>query len=218
MNNIISRYSIITLSIFTSTFSQQERLMWEDLVDKKGIKYSSGSKKPFTGRVFDNYKNKGRKLTGSFKNGKMNGNWTFWKEDGKIDREEAYLLGEKNGEWTFYDDNGKKLKSERYSKGKKTGSSSLYHPNGQKSKEETYVNDKREGKWTSWYSNGKREKVEFYKKGKKVNKWNYYNEDGKLESTVSYKNDIKDGKSMYVITGEWSGEFKNIEDKNSEPM
>ena len=52
-------------------------------------------KKPYTGRVFDNYKNKGRKLTGSFKNGKMNGSWTFWKEDGKIDREEAYLLGEK---------------------------------------------------------------------------------------------------------------------------
>ena len=161
MNNTILKYSIITLSIFTFTFSQQERLMWEDLVDKKGIKYAVGSKKPYTGRVFDNYKNKGRKLTGSFKNGKMNGSWTFWKEDGKIDREEAYLLGEKNGEWTLYDDNGKKLKSERYSKGKKTGSSSLYHPNGQKSKEETYVNDKREGKWTSWYSNGKREKVEF---------------------------------------------------------
>ena len=64
MNNIISKYSIITISIFAFTFSQQKRIMWEDLVDKKGIKYSSGSKKPFTGRVFDNYKNKGRKLTG----------------------------------------------------------------------------------------------------------------------------------------------------------
>ena len=59
--------------------------MWKDLVDKKGIKYAVGSKKPFTGRVFDNYKNKGRKLTGSFKNGKMSGSWTFWREDGKID-------------------------------------------------------------------------------------------------------------------------------------
>ena len=58
MNSTILKYSIITLSIFTFTFSQQERLMWEDLVDKKGIKYAAGSKKPFTGRVFDNYKNK----------------------------------------------------------------------------------------------------------------------------------------------------------------
>ena len=37
MNNIISKYSIITLSIFAFTFSQQERIMWEDLFDKKGI-------------------------------------------------------------------------------------------------------------------------------------------------------------------------------------
>ena len=36
MNNTILKYSIIT-SIFTSTFSQQERLMWEDLVDKREL-------------------------------------------------------------------------------------------------------------------------------------------------------------------------------------
>ena len=73
MNSTILKYSIISLSIFTFTFSQQERLMWEDLVDKKGVKYATGSKKPYTGRVFDNYKNKGRKLTGYFKNGKEDG-------------------------------------------------------------------------------------------------------------------------------------------------
>ena len=38
MNNSISKYSIITISIFAFTFSQQKRIMWEDLVDKKGIK------------------------------------------------------------------------------------------------------------------------------------------------------------------------------------
>ena len=119
MNNTFLKYSIITLLSLNCTFSQQERLRWDDLVDKKGVKYATGSKKPFTGRVFDNYNNKGRKLTGSFKNGKMNGSWTFWNEDGNIDREEAYLLGEKNGKWTHYDDNGKKLKSERYRKGKR---------------------------------------------------------------------------------------------------
>ena len=95
MNNTILKSFLIVLSILSLVFSQQERLMWKDLVDKKGIKYVAGSKKPFNGRVFDNYKNKGRKLTGSFKNGKMNGSWTFWKEDGKIDREETYLLGKK---------------------------------------------------------------------------------------------------------------------------
>ena len=55
-----------------------------------------GSKKPYSGRVFDNFKNKGRRLTGEFKNGKMHGEWTYWREDGKTDREESYLLGQKN--------------------------------------------------------------------------------------------------------------------------
>ncbi len=76
--------------VYLSVFNEFHTLFIGFLIDKKGIKYAAGSKKPYTGRVFDNYKNKGRKLTGSFKNGKMNGSWTFWKEDGVIDREEAY--------------------------------------------------------------------------------------------------------------------------------
>ena len=156
MNNFILRNVIILALTISSLFSQQKRVMWKELIDKKGVKYVYGSKKPFSGRVFDNYKNKGRKLTGELKNGKMHGNWTFWNEDGKTDREESYLLDQKNGEWTYYDNKGNKKKSERYIKGKKTGSVSYYHANGNKSKEEKYINDKREGKWTAWYSNNKK--------------------------------------------------------------
>jgi dipeptidyl aminopeptidase/acylaminoacyl peptidase len=39
-----------------------------------------------------------------------------------------------------------------------------------------------------------------------------------IEGGISDYSLSKDGKSMYVITSEWSEEFKNIEDKNSEPM
>ena len=39
-----------------------------------------------------------------------------------------------------------------------------------------------------------------------------------VEGSISNYSLSKDGKSMYVITSEWSEEFKNIEDKNSEPM
>ena len=86
-------------------FSQQQRLMYEKLIEKKGIMYSTG-KKPYTGRVFDNYRMKGRKLTGEFRNGKKHGNWTYWKENGKTDREESYFEGNKNGNWVYYNDDG----------------------------------------------------------------------------------------------------------------
>ena len=39
-----------------------------------------------------------------------------------------------------------------------------------------------------------------------------------IEGSISSYSLSKDGKSIYVITSEWSKEFKNIEDKNSEPM
>ena len=39
-----------------------------------------------------------------------------------------------------------------------------------------------------------------------------------IEGGISNYSLSKDGKSMFVITSEWSEEFKNIEDKNSEPM
>ena len=39
-----------------------------------------------------------------------------------------------------------------------------------------------------------------------------------IEGGISNYSLSKDGKSMYVITSEWGEEFKNIEDKNSEPM
>ena len=39
-----------------------------------------------------------------------------------------------------------------------------------------------------------------------------------IDGGISNYSLSKDGKSMYVITSEWSEEFKNIEDKNSEPM
>ena len=109
MNNIIVKLILIIIVLSSSLFSQKQRMMWKELIDKKGIKYVMGSKKPYSGRVFDNFKNKGRRLTGEFKNGKMHGEWTFWREDGKTDREESYLLGKKNGEWTFYDEKGNKL-------------------------------------------------------------------------------------------------------------
>ncbi|GIT57601.1 MAG: hypothetical protein Ct9H300mP18_10300 [Candidatus Neomarinimicrobiota bacterium] len=83
--------------------------MYEKLVEKKGIMYSTG-KKPYTGRVFDNYRMKGRKFTGAFRNGKKHGNWTYWKENGKTDREESYFEGNKNGNWVYYNDNGIKEK------------------------------------------------------------------------------------------------------------
>ena len=101
MKRIINKYAFILACFSVVVFAQQKRLMWEKLVEKKGIMYASGQKKPYTGRVFDNYRNKGRKLTGAFRNGKKHGEWTYWNENGKTDREESYIQGDKDGDWVY---------------------------------------------------------------------------------------------------------------------
>ena len=101
MKKVIIKSIFIIACFSTLVFAQQQRIMWKKLVDKKGIMYASGQKKPYTGRVFDNYRNKGRKLTGAFRNGKKHGEWTYWKENGKTDREESYLQGNKDGSWVY---------------------------------------------------------------------------------------------------------------------
>ena len=54
MNNLTLRNVIILALTISSLFSQQKRVMWKELIDKKGVKYVYGSKKPFYDRVFDN--------------------------------------------------------------------------------------------------------------------------------------------------------------------
>ena len=154
------KFLLVLLFVPALIFAQQQRLMFEKLVEKNGIMYASGEKKPFTGRVFDNYRNKGRKLAGEFRNGKKHGNWTHWKENGKTDREESYFQGDKNGNWVYYTDDGIKERIEKYEKGKETGHKIFYYDNGKKEKEEFHIKGLRDGKWTAWYNNGKKEKEE----------------------------------------------------------
>ena len=111
MKNFIIKFLLVFACMSALMFSQQKRMMYEKLVEKKGIIYASGEKKPFTGRVFDNYRNKVRKFTGAYRNGKKHGNWTYWKENGKTDREESYHQGNKNGDWVYYSDDGIKAVS-----------------------------------------------------------------------------------------------------------
>ena len=162
MNNLIIKSIFTIFMVNILIFAQQNRMMFDKLVEKKGIAYVSGEKKPYTGRVFDNYRNKGRKFTGAYRNGKKHWNWTYWKENGKTDREESYSQGEKSGDWSYYSDDGIKEKLEKYQKGNDTGHKIYFYKNGKKEKEEFHVKDMRDGKWTAWYENGKKEKEEYY--------------------------------------------------------
>ena len=64
------------------------------------VKKQSGI--PFSGRVFELYKNGQRRASGSLKNGKHQDSWLFWYDDGSKKCEATFNKGNRNGLWVFW--------------------------------------------------------------------------------------------------------------------
>ena len=45
-------------------------------------------------------------------NGEKHGQWTHWRDNGKMHKEESYFKGKKDGSWTTFNENGIKEKTE----------------------------------------------------------------------------------------------------------
>jgi len=133
-----------------------------DLVEREGIYYQKFTDVPFSGKVTGNPQ-------GSIKNGKWDGAWVRYWDNGQLKSKDNWKNGEMTGAWVFYYDNG-----QLYFKG-------------------NYKNGKRESAWVSYWDNGQLINKGNYKNGKRNGTWVRYNENGTLdkERTGTYKDDVK---------------------------
>ena len=169
----------------------------EDVVSGEVLKYHPETKELYSGKVFQNRMGGEKEFVGSYKDGKKDGKWTEWFENGKKSAEETFKDGELNGKWTEWFENGKKEKEGTYKDGKyflsnhwdKNGDIKVkdgnglfisWYENGQKASELTYKNGKPDGLWTNWYENGQKESEKTYKDGKLIS-YKYWNEDGSVK-------------------------------------
>ena len=83
------------------------------------------------GEEIKNYKNGAKRIRGMMKDGKRQGVWKSWYEDGT-----------QWSETTFKD-------------GKKDGATTTWYENGKKRYQGFYTNDTESGKWEYWDENGK---------------------------------------------------------------
>jgi uncharacterized protein len=87
--------------------------------------------------------------TGSYIDGKKEGKWISYLEDGQIWYEESYTNGIENGEFTMYGYGNytifHKLKLENKADGKLNGKSIHYHINGEISRIVNFINGKQNG-------------------------------------------------------------------------
>jgi hypothetical protein len=90
---------------------------------------------------------------GEYKNGKQEGSWTEWHDNGQKRSEGEYKNGEKEGLWAYWQVNGQRSEGE-WKNGKGEGPWTVWHENGQKMSEGEYKNGEKEGLWTYWHRDG----------------------------------------------------------------
>ena len=88
------------------------------------------------------------------------------------------INGKPDGLWIKWSENGIKIEEGNYKNGLLEGYFALYHPNGSKSLEGSILHGKKNGLFAMYHENGVRSFRGEYFDGIGMGKWVYYNEEG----------------------------------------
>ena len=158
------------------------------------------------------YKNNIKEI-GHWKDGKQNGLFQMYTEDGILIDNANFKDGERDGlTEQFYNDTGKLRVSANYKNGVLEGEFKAYYPNGNLQGEVNYVNGEMNGDFKEYHENKKIRLSGSYKNSLQDGEWKSYLEDGTLESIINYKaGELHGIKEDYYKNGNvWTRqEFKN---------
>jgi len=116
---------------------------------------------------------------GNFKNNLKDGYWEDYWRGGQVGTRGNFENGIKVGEWVVYPTNSKLYSKGTYVNNKREGEWKEYYISNDKLYSKgTYVNDKREGEWVYYYGNGKIRSKGKYVNNKEKGKWDYFDENG----------------------------------------
>ena len=178
---------------------------------------------PFSGENLCVYSKNGQHQSqGEILNGKQEGWWTWWKENGEVWKKEQYDDGEKIGyKRISFNKNGQIEREAIYQNqnyigenkylfyesgqilGKYTKDTAsnenmtVWYESGQIRAEGSYQNSKPSGKYINWFENGQIKETGSYKEGELDGKLTSWDENGQIRGEGVFKNGIKDGVWTY---------------------
>ena len=100
-------------------------------------------------------------------NGKKEGVWKGWRENGQLKYEECYKDGKEDGVCKCWHDNGKLSYEGCYKDGKKNGIMKWWYDNGQIKHKVCYKDGKMDGVHKGWFRCGQLSYEDCYKDGKR---------------------------------------------------
>ncbi|MFO7526109.1 MAG: hypothetical protein R6W68_11725 [Ignavibacteriaceae bacterium] len=163
---LVSSFLII-LTVSCAINKKDNDKVW-NLVMKEGLLYKDSlATEPFTGH----YEGKvmGKKIEFDVVDGKKNGIFVIYNQNGNVETI-GYIENEKNyGEWKYY------------------------YPNGVLESVGKFREDKPDSVWNWYYMTGTVKQTGEFSGGKKHGEWKYYDDFGNHYLTMKYKNDeLKD--------------------------
>ena len=180
---------ILFIALFIS-FGYSQSINDEKLIEKGRKKYHPDTNELYSGKVFKNRMGGEKDFEGSYKDGKKDGLWTVWHENGQKWKEEHYKDGEVYGLRAWWYENGQKqyegnYKQDALGNGIPDGLSTRWYENGQKQYEKNYKLGKNIGSSTSWHKNGQKMSEAKYKDGKEISSKRWNNDGSVYDPTLS---------------------------------
>ena len=160
MKHILAPILLLVFLFPSLALSEEVVDYYDDLVQREGIFYKKFTDVPFTGKTTG--------LTqGTFKNGKRDGPWVLYYDNGGFLEKGTYKNGGYDGPWV------------------------KYHDNGQLNWKGDFKNGEKEGPWVIYYENGELRDKGDWKNGKRDGFWVWYHRDGRLWREATYENGVR---------------------------
>lgn len=147
---------------------------------------------------------------------------------GKVKREASFRDGKREGVWREFDENGKVLNSQTYENGvlvgqgivdtdgKRRGQYKEFYPDSTLRAEGLFVEGQRSGEWKFYYNNGQIQEIGCYKEGQPDGVWIWYYDNGQKQIEEQFFNGTSNGsykeydsKGNIIVTGTYFDGMKN---------
>ncbi|MBK9190028.1 MAG: toxin-antitoxin system YwqK family antitoxin [Crocinitomicaceae bacterium] len=125
--------------------------------------------------------------------GKEDGTWKFFREDGTLKWEKTFVMGAADGEQRYYFPDSTIEKIEMWKMGQLNGKKQEFYPGGTIKKEIGYKNGKFDGTYVTYFKDGKVESEQQYVNDKKTGPSSYYYDTGELFYTEFHENGLREG-------------------------
>lgn len=148
--------------------------------------------------------------------------------NGKVKREASFRDGKREGIWREFDEEGNVIKSQTYSKGglinegivgtdgKRRGEYKEFYPDSTLRVEGLFIDGLRSGEWKFYYHNGQLQEIGIYKEGEPEGVWTWYYDNGQKQIEEQFFKGTHNGpykeydaKGNVIVSGTYFDGMKN---------